>query len=301
MPYKHRTKSYELLILESLNTRMSLSNKDKRHFVNIKKGYEGEVVFDSLTETLQCDCLILNDLLLKTNNTMFQIDTLIIAPTTIYLFEVKNYQGDFYYESDRLYTESKAEISNPLNQLNRSESLLRQLLQGLDFNIPIYASVVFINPEFTLYQTPPNKPFILPTQINRYLKNLDVIPSKLNKKHKMLADKFISLHIVDSPYRTLPTYDYNQLQKGITCVKCTSFSISVEGRKCLCKKCGHAEVVAAAVLRNVKEFKFLFPNRKITTNVIHEWCNVIESKKRIQRILEKNFKISGVHQWSYYE
>ena len=223
MLYKSRSESAELLILRSLNARMNLPAKDKQHYFNLQKGYEGEVLFDSETAKLQCECFILNDLLLKQNNTTFQIDSLIIHSETIYLFEVKNFEGDYYYESDRLYKKPKSEITNPLNQLNRSESLLRQLLQNLGYNIPITASVVFINPEFTLYQTPLNKPFIFPTQINRYLKNLNTIPSKLNKKHKMLADQLISLHIKDSPFKQLPTYDYDQLQKGITCAKCTSF------------------------------------------------------------------------------
>ena len=72
-------------------------------------------------------------------------------------------------------------------------------------------------------------------------------------------------------------------------VKCTSFSISVEGKKCVCKDCGHEEMVATALIRNVNEFKLLFPNRKITTNVIHEWCNEVKSKKIIRKILEKKF------------
>ena len=301
MPYKSRTESTELLILKSLHIRMNLSDKDKRHYINLKKGYEGEILFDSLTERLQCKCFILNDLLLKLNNTVFQIDSLIIMQEAIYLFEVKNYEGDYYYESDRLYKKSKSEISNPLNQLNRSESLLRQLLQNSGLNIPIYASVVFINPEFTLYQTPFNKPFIFPTQVNRYLKNLNTSPSKLTRTSQMLADKLVSLHIVDSPFKLLPSYEYDHLRKGITCINCTSLSVSVEGKKCVCKECGHEEVVSTAIMRHVKEFKLLFPNRKITTNVIYEWCKVVKSKKRIRRVLERNFNIVGVHQWAFYE
>lgn len=300
-PYKPRTESTELLILRFLNTRMNLSEKDKQYYFNLKKGYEGEVMFDTLTEKLTCKCLILNDLLLKVNNTHFQIDTLIIISETIYLYEVKNYEGDYYYESDKLYKKPKLEINNPLNQLIRSESLLRQLLHNLGFKIPIDASVVFINPEFTLYQSPLNKPFIFPTQVNRYLNNLNMTPSKLNGKHRMLADKLISLHIEESPYKQLPPYDYDQLRNGITCAVCNSFLISVEGRKCVCNACGHEEVVEAAVIRSVKEFKLLFPNQKITTNVIHDWCKVVTSKKRIRKILEKNFKMVGVHQWSFYE
>jgi hypothetical protein len=51
----------------------------------------------------------------------------------------------------------------------------------------------------------------------------------------------------------------------------------------------------------VGEFKLLFPDRKITTNVIHDWCRVVHSKKTINRILGKNLIIKGVHQWTYYE
>jgi Nuclease-related domain len=300
-PYKPRTESAELLILKSLNTRMNLSDKDKQHYFNLKKGYEGEIMFDLLTEKLQCECFILNDLLLKVNNTMFQIDSMIIISETIYFYEVKNYEGDYYFELDRFYKKPKFEINNPLHQLNRSESLLRQLLSNLGYNIPINASVVFINPEFTLYQSPLNKPLIFPTQVNRYLKTLNTTPSILNRKHKILADKLISLHIDNPPFKQLPPYEYDHLQKGITCSDCSSFSISVEGKNCVCKECGHEEAITNAVMRNVKEFKLLFPNLKITTNVIYEWCTGVVSKKRIRKILEKSFKIVGVHQWSYYE
>lgn len=301
MLYKPRTESIDLLILESLAARMSLSPKDEQLYFALKKGYEGERSFDSWTEKLQCECLILNDLLLKQNNTLFQIDSLIIMSDTIYLFEVKNYEGDYYYELDKLYKLPTSEINNPLIQLNRSESLLRQFLQTMGFNLPIKANIVFINPEFTLYQTPLNKPFILPTQINRHMKKLNLNSSNVNKKHRELADKIISLHIVDSPFKLFPTYKYEQLQKGITCGNCTSISVSINGKICTCQECRYEESIETAVLRNVKEFKLLFPNKRITTNVIQDWCKLINSKKKIRRILGKNFKMAGVHRWTYYE
>lgn len=301
MLYKSRTKSKELFIMELLNTRMDLSSKDKQYYHSLKKGYEGEVLFDALTEKLQCECFILNDLLLNINNTNFQIDSLIITSEKIYLFEIKNYEGDYYYESDKLFKITKSEIINPLHQLSRTNYLLRQLLLNLGFNPQIDASVVFINPNFTLYQAPLNKPFIFPTQLDQYWDKLNTKPSKLNRKHKKLADQLISLHITESPYQQLPSYDYEQVRKGITCVQCKSFSISIEGRKCVCKECRHEELVTAAVMRNVKEFKLLFPDHRISTNAIHQWCQIIPSKKRIRRILNNNFNQVGVRQWTYYE
>ena len=107
---------------------MKLAEKDKHSISNLVKGFEGEVMFDLLTEKLQCQSYILNDLLLETNNGKFQIDTLMITQEPLYLFEVKNYEGDFYFEADRFYTLPKKEYKNPLHQLQRSESLLRQLL-----------------------------------------------------------------------------------------------------------------------------------------------------------------------------
>lgn len=301
MPYKSRTKSNELIILELLNKRKNLASKDKHHFFNLKKGYEGEILFDSFTEKLQCECLILNDLLLEVNSTTFQIDSLIITPGKIYFYEVKNYEGDYYYESDKLFKKSNLEIINPLHQLSRSESLLRRVLLSLGYKLQIDAYVVFINPKFTLYQVHLDKPIIFPTQLNQYMEDLNAIPSKLTEKHKKVAKQLLALNNTDSPYKQIPSYDYDQLRKGITCPECNSFSVSVQKRKCVCHECGYEELVTNAVIRSVKELKILFPNEKVTTNIIHDWCQVVQSRKRIRRILANNFNIVGVRQWTYYE
>ncbi|SOB99356.1 nuclease-like protein [Ureibacillus xyleni] len=219
----------------------------------------------------------------------------------IYLFEVKNFEGDFYYQSNRFYMRPKTEIVDPLIQLKRTESLLSMLLQKIGYNIPINAWVVFINSEFTLYQSPLDLPLIFPTQINRFLKQLDTNTSKVSQKHRALAEKLCSLHVQDNPYKQLPSYEYDQLRKGIACDMCNGLLVLVEGKKCICTKCGHHETVESAVLRSVKEFKLLFPNERVTTNAIFDWCKVVTSKRRINRILSKNYKIVGTHQWAYYE
>ncbi|MBP2076595.1 nuclease-related domain-containing protein [Oceanobacillus polygoni] len=159
MPYKPRTKSRGLQVLHALDKRKKLTNKEKQHYFNLNKGYEGEALFDHFTAKLKCECFILNDLLLETNNTSFQIDCLIITGDKFYIYEVKNYEGDYHYQSDKLFKKPRLEIINPLHQLSRSESLLRQLLLTLGFIPQIDASVVFINPSFTLYQAPLDKPF----------------------------------------------------------------------------------------------------------------------------------------------
>jgi hypothetical protein len=301
MLLKSRSMSKELIILKSLNIRMVLPEKAKRRYLNLEKGYQGEVMFDQLTDKLQSNVIVLNDLCLEYNNSIFQIDTLIISQETIYPIEVKNFEGNFYYESDSIQTLSNNEINNPLDQLKRINSLLRQLLQNIGFQIPIEGFVIFINPEFTLYQAPLNKPFIFPTQLNHFIKKLNHLPSKLDGKHKKLANQLISMHQTVSPYTKLPPYNFEKLKKGPICVICNSFmTLSANGKSIECKN-GHKEDIVSAILRSVDEIKLLFPDKKITTNCVYEWCKVIESKKQICRILKQNFKLMGVGKWTYYE
>ncbi|MCL6573060.1 MAG: NERD domain-containing protein [Bacillus sp. (in: Bacteria)] len=301
MALEPRSESTELLIMRSLNTRMDLSPKEKKYYFNLEKGYEGEVMFDQLTETVQSDMLIINDLCLESNNSVFQIDTLIISQETIYPIEVKNYAGDYRYDSEGFHTLSGNDINNPLDQVKRCNSLLRQLLQSHGYNFPVETYLVFINPEFTLYQAPLNPQIIFPTQLNRFIKKLNMTPSKLNGQHKKLADLLISLHLDESPYTRLPRYDYEQVKKGIVCSPCNSFMIADGEKKVVCAKCGYEERVESAVLRSVKELKLLFPDLKITTSGVHEWCKVVESKKMIRRILMDNYTSIGKRHLRFFE
>ncbi|RGR82279.1 nuclease-related domain-containing protein [Heyndrickxia coagulans] len=300
MLFKERKTSLEYALLKSLSSRMKLHEKDLQYLRNLEKGDEGERYFDSLTGALTCDCFVLNDLRLSCNNATFQIDALMITGETIYLFEVKNDEGNFYYDRDRIFTKNKSEINNPLLQVKRCESLFRQLILSLGFDMPVSASVVFVNPEFTLYQAPLSAPFIFPSQLKR-MKDLNAIYAKRSGKHRRLAEKLSSLHIEESPFLHFPKYRYDQLRKGIFCATCGSFSCAVKGRSVICEDCGQAESVEAAVLRSVREFRMLFPERKITTNDIFDWCRIVDSKKRVSRILAKNFNKFRGGRWSYYE
>ncbi len=290
----------ELVILRYLNIRMNLSPKDKQNYLILEKGFEGERKFSEWLKNNTSDCLILNDLLLEKNNTFFQIDSLLISQKTIYQFEVKNYEGDYYVDKDMWYMTSGTEIKNPLHQLKRSESLLRRLLQDLGSTLSVESYLIFINPEFTLYQAPLHLPIIFPSQMNRFMKKLNVNSAKLNGSQTKLAEQLIALHTKESPFTRIPFYDYDQLQKGITCATCNSFLTTYKERNLICDICGNKENLESAVMRSVREFKLLFPDKKITTPIIFDWFGVIESKKTIRRILSKNFKVMFQGKLSYF-
>ena len=301
MIVKLRYEPEELKLLRCLQGRMRLSPKDYSYFLNLEKGFSGEQQFDQLLEQSSEEWIILNDLLFDYSNTLFQIDSLLITGDCIYIFEVKNYEGDFYIDQDRWYTApSKNEVKNPLLQLQRSESLLRRLLHELRVKTPLKALLIFINPEFHLYQAAMNLPAIFPAQLNRFLDTLKMKSQPATKNHFVLAEKLMSLHMKDIPYGRHFKYTFEELEKGVKCTSCGLFMSLLNKNNLKCG-CGSIEKTEFAILRSVEEYKILFPEEKITTKSIHMFCNILNSKRSTQKILSKQYQINGFGKTSYYE
>ncbi|SDN81094.1 nuclease-related domain-containing protein [Bacillus sp. OK048] len=133
MPLRSRTESDLLKLLGFLNTRMNLTEEDLKQYLNLKKGYEGEVAFDLLTAAnLNSDVFVLNDIMLEINHTKFQIDSSLIIQDTIFPCEVKNFEGNYFLKDDEFYfCGAKNPITNPLHQVKRAETLLQQYLKKM--------------------------------------------------------------------------------------------------------------------------------------------------------------------------
>lgn len=282
--------SKELMLFRSLNARMNLSPEDTWYYTKLEKGFQGEFQFNQLLLKSPGDYLIVNDLLLEKNNTTFQIDTLLISQNKIFHFEVKNYEGDYFLEKDKWYTNSsKISIVNPITQLERSSLLLRKLFQDFGSNLALESYLIFINPEFTLYHAPANPSIVFPTQLNRFIRKLNLNSSIITGFHHTLAEKIISQHFTNSQFTRIPKYEFEQLKKGIIGTCCHSFLKKHKDKYLICDTCGKKENSTEALLRAVNEYKLLFPHKKITTNDVYEWCNGIKSKNTIRRILIKNY------------
>lgn len=293
MIIKPRLEPLKIILLRSLNARMHLSNKDVSNYTILKKGFEGEQKSDVWLEGLSEGWLVLHDLLLEYNNSKFQIDTLLISQDKIYPLDIKNFEGDYYVEGDKWYTSAKKDVKNPVHQQNRCETLLRALLRDLGYHYPLEPYLIFINPEFHLYITSINPSLVFHSQTNRFLKKLNARPVNLNKGHYKLAEQLVALHKVEPPYPYLPGYQYKGLEKGILCPRCYCFFSGIQGLILTCGHCGCTEGVESAVLRSVTELMLLFPDQKITTKIVQDWCKIIKSEKTIRRILGKHYQLIG--------
>lgn len=300
-PYKPRTKPPHLTKMEFLNVRMTLSPKEMRDLTKWQKGYDGELHFDQLTQPFESDTYLLQDLVLKSHSTTFQIDTFMISPEKNYLFEIKNHEGDYIYDDNTFFRLPNTEILNPLHQLQRAETLLFQLLKQHGISTPIESYLIFTNPQFTLYQAPINPSIIHPTQLPAFIDKIRPSAPSLNTHHEKLAKTLHSLHNATSSSPDMPTYSFDTLRKGIYCLQCLSFAISLRGQYCYCEQCRHGEPFSAAVLRNAHEFKQLFPTDHMTTRAIHKWCGEHGTIRRIRSVLDNHFVKKGSNHGSHYE
>jgi hypothetical protein len=55
------------------------------------------------------------------------------------------------------------------------------------------------------------------------------------------------------------------------------------------------------VVENINEFKFLFPDQKITTSMIDDWCGNTVNYRKIRNVLQTHLVASGTNSGTYYE
>ncbi|WP_409250846.1 nuclease-related domain-containing protein [Bacillus sp. SCS-153A] len=301
MIIKSRSESDELKILRSLNIRTTLKKKEKDAYFSAEKGYEGEVRFDERADPLVKNMVFLNDVLLEQQGSEIQIDSLAVASKTIFHFEVKNFEGDFIIDKGEWRSPGGIVIKNPLLQVSRAGSMLRQLSEQSGYNYPVESYLVFVNPEFHLDNPPAKTPHIVyPTQIARFIKNLQNRPLNASKSDIRLGEKFLSLHKESSSYSRLPEYRFEDLRKGIVCPGCLRFYQEFNRKILVCSHCARKENCERAILRTIEEFKLLFPNFKVTNQLIYEVCGGLLRKKTIYRALSTNYKKEGYGKHAVY-
>jgi hypothetical protein len=142
---KERTESDELLFLRYSHPRTQLTTEEVNYLNYLEKGYEGELRFDQLAKVLVKDWLFVNDLLLECSKSTLQTDSAGIRNDTIHAFEVKNNEGNYYYENGEILTvKNDILIKNPFEQVKRIDSLLRRLLHDLGLNYKVETHLIFL-------------------------------------------------------------------------------------------------------------------------------------------------------------
>ncbi|MER2063188.1 MAG: hypothetical protein ABS873_00930, partial [Alkalibacterium sp.] len=210
--------------------------------------------------------------------------------------------GDYTMQSERLLTLSGQEVLNPLAQVNRSLVKLKQLFIQLQFETELTGAAVFVNPSFHLYRADAADAFVFPGQLPNYLRNISQKASHLSKEHRWLAEKLLDLDKRHTPYeKELPTYDFQTMKKQLNCPVCGSQNVKLTQRSSCCRDSQHLSSLDSLCLSTIADLRSLFPDKKLTTALVYEWCGGRIGNKRVRQVLKRHFKQKGRTTPTYYE
>lgn len=283
----NHSRSYpiSLAIMHILSYRMPLSSSHLQYLSRLQKGFSGELLMDAMTHELGDDFLILKDLSLDSKSAgSFQIDTLILSSLGIYLYEVKNYSGEFFYKEELIVKKPDLEIMNPTVQLQNTRIKLERLLKEMGHPTKVQGFVAYVHNSFTLFFAPDDTRVLLPTQLAGHFAELKKKAAPLTSLQKRMAKELTQQALHPEPFlKSMPDYTFTDLQKGIACQRCNQISLILLRESYTCSTCGYQGKIFSALIKAIKEYQLLFPHQTLSTNVLYEWCDQSVSKKRIKR------------------
>lgn len=252
-------KSTKLQQLEALVRRLPNAHPKKLQvsgdLARYLAGFKGEQSIDYyLTTISENDFHIFYDLRLSNNQKdFFQLDVLVISRSFLLIIEVKNYQGELYF--DRNYPQLirkkhgvEEAFKDPIQQVSRQKSLLKHWLNHNKFPpAPIETVIVIANPS-TIVRASPNHLAILkdiipsdylPKTITAYQRThtKEFFPKKeLRKLSKLLLSSHVPLY---SNILEIYGIKSTDLLHGIHCPACTVLTMERRRGYWFCKTCKH--------------------------------------------------------------
>ena len=262
-----RTKPHELVYYEALSARTSLMKKEAVKFENVKKGYEGEMLYDRILDSIgHGNVLIYRDLFLSIDGSVTQYDTLIISDSGIISNEIKNFSGSVTVRDGSWYRGDFSIPNDAFSQLNRAVGKLMELRNASRSDFKVSGKLIFPNDNFTFHsddQSNWNK-ITLRSGLRDYFRQFNQSGIAAGNKAQYIS-RLISSSIVENPYFK-PEVDKTRLKFGLYCSRCGSFNLSKKRFHLTCNKCGSTECNETHLLRAMNDYKFLFYNQPMTRN-----------------------------------
>lgn len=258
-------------------------------FKRLLRGFRGEKDFDRFVEkAMQPEWFYLTNFSFS-NNTLTQVDSILITPQTVNVYEVKNYLAECEMSDGTFYYNRNVGPFSPFVQLDNIKLRFNHLLATLNYRGPVNYYVVMINESCQFKEADKYKNLLMRNMIYSHLKNLE---ASRNPKFKpaQLAKKILESSCVNSHQENFQI-DFEKLQPGIICTHCGSMSTHPKYRVIKCEECG-CEMKKMTCLTNlIDELSILNQQNPITTKQIYAYCDGKLSYNYISKHRKKVMKL----------
>lgn len=249
----------------------------------LQKGYNGERKLDYYLKSLDKDFSILNDVTLSIFDKQFQMDSLIITATAIYIIEVKSLDGTVTFHTGlKQLTQSTGEklvgMKYPITQ---AESISFHLLRWLEHKklggLPIYYFIA-IAEQSTIIQVDGTEDLIA-----KVVSYADEIPNRLMKTNNKLLESRVENNslrnkIVQSVLQNCEELridiieklglDINDILPGVHCPSCNRLGMLRLRYRWQCPACKIFS--RSAHKKALKDFALIF-GKEITNRQCQEF------------------------------
>ena len=259
MIYKRREVPKILIGQQALLNRLSSNHpnylKLQRDCYNSQAGFGGERNFDYQMREFKPDYAyaILNDIYLQQDQVYFQIDSLLITPSFIVVFEVKNMAGkllitqnptQFIKEElngDRLV------LKSPIEELERKKYFLTRWLKDNGIELPLLDFVVLAYQNELIIENLATDKVLFSYEVPNRLRRLEIRKELLSScEIRQLAYQLNKHHQDFNPYPLNKKYDIllHEVKPGIICPSCQYSQMSWLSKTWRCLHCGHRDLKA---------------------------------------------------------
>lgn len=280
--------------LEALKWRMDLTNEQQYYLDNLSRGYTGEKEFKGLLEYFIGDCAsILTDFTFSVDGVVRQIDALVVFRNAIFVFEVKNYHGDYLFKDGDFYnTKYVDKVKSPLEQLDNTTILFKRLIKRVWYTMPIKSYVVFIGKDFHLYESPRDSNIIMRSQIKKFLNELRLKYQHADQSTKKLVESLWKFRYLEERRLDI-NYSYESIKKSLFCNNDGGEIVLNNRTYYECQKCNEKTPIEVVVLQAIRDFQTLFPEMKLTISNLYDFTGGKISRYHYRKMLNSHYKRLG--------
>lgn len=277
----------KLKFYNALVVRKELTSDEIYNMRILKKGYEGECLYDKIFDEITHENIyIMRDVYLNIGGTVSQYDSIIITENHVTMNEIKNISGDYRFENNKWFKDSRELTNNVYAQLSRAKGKLMKLREDYHLDFEVKGDLVFLNDDFRL------------STENEYIWEVTVLRNHLRSyfrqfKNEELGNnannivRLIKNQIVEDPYFN-ESADIFKIRRGLYCGQCNSFDLNKGRFQLTCSHCGTVESSETHLFRAMSDYQTLFQKQPMTRNSLLHFIDNQIGRTSAYEIMKKH-------------
>ncbi|TDL98812.1 hypothetical protein ERX27_01585 [Macrococcus brunensis] len=285
-----KKRTYPVLArLEALRHRSTLSENDLHMLQSLTHQKSMEEQFEAfLTPEVIAKVDVIWHYTYQDYHRNIHLNVILVESDTIHLLKLNTYQGLHTIKHQGMLTEFfSGRIHEDLAQL-MSIKLGLQYLMDRTLNIEMRA--VCLSPDFELDAHSQNRMILTAETLPDYLTQMTT--SKINLSYSAIQ----FAETTDVPYKVAAS-----IKNGLRCPHCEQLSeFNFHHHLILCLKCREISQLEQAFIRAAHEYMSLYPENRLTKDIMYKWCNKKIPAAKVASLLKKHFKTAGKTKGTYY-